>query len=312
MVSALRRALLLLPLTLWSPGFTEAKELPRSELSVWRDNKWEEWWRSTDAPTTYDERSAVLAPLVVWRSVAHGVDTGELQLSGSGEAWRLRLVLARIDPARVRFEAAPRHLSVARMWTIDSMSADALLAMNAGQFRARRPWGWLVIDGNELQRPELPPLAMAVVVDSAGRVSLVTRDEITVLRETHAPVRLAFQSYPTALVDGVVPPRLRDVGHGVNVGHRDGRLGLCTLRDGRVIVALTRFDALAGRIPELPFGTTQPEMVAVMGALGCVRAVMLDGGISRHFGVREHGELTFRHKGWRVVPMGLEVKPRPN
>jgi exopolysaccharide biosynthesis protein len=278
-----------------------------------RDGAWHEWWNSGAAPVTYDERNALLAPLVEWRSVAAGIETGTLRISGSGEAWRLRVVLARVDPALVEFVPVPTNGIGRKSWTIDSMSSDAVLAISTGQFKtARVPWGWLVIDGVERQPPSDAPLGMAVVIDSSGHFQLMARTEVNAARArpggSHA--RIAFQSYPVALIDGAVPWRLQAERRGVDLAHRDGRLGICTLSDGRVLVTLTRFDALNGEAPELPFGTTVPEMVAVMGNLGCRRALMLDGGISRQFGLREHDSLTVRHKGWRSIPMGLEAKLR--
>jgi hypothetical protein len=77
-----------------------------------------------------------------------------------------------------------------------------------------------------------------------------------------------------------------------------------------VLVALTRFDALDGTLDFVPFGLTTPEMAALMGALGCQRAVMLDGGISSQMLIREEDGTTHRWPGIRRVPMGLVVLPR--
>jgi hypothetical protein len=278
-----------------------------------RDGAWRLWWTSDAAPAYYDSSRATLAPLVEWRATSSGIDLGELRISGAGEAWRVRLVVARVDPARVRFDPVPRRIGQ-DSWTIDSMSADALLAVSGGQFETTHtPWGWLVLDGTERLPPIAAPLGMALAIDASGRVSLMTPGDISAARAGRTPFpRIALQSYPTALVDDSVPFPLQASGRGINVAHRDGRLGVCTLRDGRVLVALTRFDALHGEAAELPFGVTVPEMAALMGGLGCVRALLLDGGISRQFGVRAAAgdSLLVRHKGWRSIPMGLEVRPR--
>jgi exopolysaccharide biosynthesis protein len=55
----------------------------------------------------------------------------------------------------------------------------------------------------------------------------------------------------------------------------------------------------------VPFGLTTPETAALMGALGCVRAVALDGGISAQLrvGAREWA-------GMRRVPVGMVVESR--
>jgi hypothetical protein len=78
------------------------------------------------------------------------------------------------------------------------------------------------------------------------------------------------------------------------------------LRDGRVLLALTRFDLLGGVLSELPFGPTVPEMSAIMGALGCAQAMLLDGGISGQLRVAGAGVW----EGYRRVPVGMFVHPR--
>jgi exopolysaccharide biosynthesis protein len=126
-------------------------------------------------------------------------------------------------------------------------------------------------------------------------------------------VREAVQSYPALLAgDGTVPAPLRAPDRGVDVVHRDARLAVGTLRDGRVVIALTRFDALGGAaaLDRVPFGLTTPEMAAVMGALGCARAVLLDGGLSAQLLVRDAGGTARTWAGLRRVPIGLVAVPR--
>jgi exopolysaccharide biosynthesis protein len=96
----------------------------------------------------------------------------------------------------------------------------------------------------------------------------------------------------------------------VNRRHRVARLELGETREGRVIVAMTRFEGLGGVLENLPVGLTTPEMAAVMGALGARRAVLLDGGISSQMLIRD-GEMTHRWPGWRRVALALVALPRP-
>ena len=79
---------------------------------------------------------------------------------------------------------------------------------------------------------------------------------------------------------------------------------------GRVVIAITRFNALGDAAAKVPFGLTVPEMAALMGALGCRRAVSLDGGISGQLAVRE-GSALRKWTAWRYVPLGLLVLARP-
>jgi hypothetical protein len=194
---------------------------------------------------------------------------------------------------------------LAEPWTVAAAPA-ALVAVNAGQFDSRGPWGWIVTGGEELRRPGTGPLAPALVVDTAGRVRLVPADSIMMIR-ARGGIAEAFQSYPAILGgDGEVPPPLVAPGRGVNLGHRDARLAVAILRDGRLLLALTRFEGLGGVLETLPFGLTTPEMAALVGALGARQAMLLDGGISGQLRVAGAGEW----KGLRKVPLGFVALPR--
>jgi Phosphodiester glycosidase len=116
----------------------------------------------------------------------------------------------------------------------------------------------------------------------------------------------AFQSYPTLLdAHGNVPLALRDARLGVDVEHRDGRLAVGALDDGRLLMAITRFYGLGELSPPVPLGLTLEEMAIVMRRLGCRRAVSLDGGVSAQLLLREDPRHTLIWRGWRPVPLGL-------
>lgn len=304
-------ALLAAALLLCPPAPGAAQELPRSSLAVWSGGAWRTWWRSDRAPGAWREPHPTVAAAVEWRPAGPGVEWGELRLAGDGEAWRLRTVLVRMDPRHLRLAlvSAARAGGRRGAWTVDSVPAQAVLGVNAGQFSGGTPWGWVVRDGREVQPPGHGPLSTAVVVDTAGRVRLVEPGELPAVRAAGG-VAHAFQSYPSVLVEeGRVPAALSAPGRGVDVGHRDGRLAFCELRDGRVLLALTRWEGLGGVLEVLPFGLTVPEMAALAGALGCRRAVLLDGGISGQLLLRtaQGGEQAWR--GLRRVPLGLLAFP---
>jgi hypothetical protein len=280
------------------------------ELAVERGGVWHVWWRSDRAPAAWRAELPAVANAITWKQASPGVEWGELRLSGSGEAWRIRVILARLDPTLValRLETAPGKGPPNR-WTVDHAAQDAVLALNAGQFGAGGAWGWVVHEGVERQPPGQGPLAPAVVVGRDGRVRIVPADSIAAERAS-GRVAEAFQSYPALLDgDGVIPEPVRTEGMGVDLQHRDSRLAIGELRDGRVLVALTRFEGLGGILDNLPFGLTTPEMAAVMGALGARRAVLLDGGISSQMLLRA-GEETHAWRGMRYVPLGLIGTPR--
>jgi hypothetical protein len=277
-------------------------------LAVRVPGGWETWWRSETAPTRWADPLPAIADRVQWRRAAAGLEWGQFSLAGHGEAFRIRVIVARLDPGAVELRLIrppDGHLEGGR-WDISEAPPGAVLAVNAGQF-VDRAWGWIVQNGVERQRPGSGPLAPGVVLDNTGRMGLVPPDSIEAVRPA---ARLAFQSYPTLLErDGEIPSALLGVGLGVDLKHRDARLALGELRDGRMIFAMTRFEGLGGVLANLPLGLTAPEMAAVMGALGARRAVLLDGGVSSQMLIRD-GNRIRRWPGWRRVPLALVALPR--
>jgi hypothetical protein len=280
-------------------------------LAVRVDGAWREWWRADRAPARWAASEPTLSAAIRWHASAPGVEWGDAELSAPGEGWRTRLIVVRIEPARQRFALQlAQGENFAPSWTIDSAGDSALVGVNAGQFNRILPWGWLVQNGRELSPPGVGPLSMAVVFDSTGAVRLVSADSLASVRG-EGGIANAFQSYPTLLTgDGTVPAELRADGRGVDLRHRDSRVAIGELRDGRLLLAMTRFNALGDAAAAVPFGLTVPEMAALMGALGCRRAVSLDGGISGQLVVREADGSLRKWTGWRRVPLGLIVLPR--
>jgi len=255
-----------------------------------------------------DRLPAALHRVIAWRAGAGGIEWSELQLKGAGEAWRTRVIVARLDPRRLALSLVPAF-DDGGQWTVGDADSLVSLAVNAGQFRASLPWGWVVSGGRELLVPQQGPLAGAVVVDSSGTLRILSANEVAGQRQ-RGDASEAFQSYPMLLVDGAPPPALLTPGSGVAVAHRDARLALGTLADGRVVVALTRFDALGPSLGRLPFGFTSAEMAKVMRSLGCRRAILLDGGISGQLMVRDAAGAAHTWPGIRSVPLGLVARAR--
>ena len=240
---------------------------------------------------------------------AAGVSRQEFQMATRGPLSHVRAIVITLDPDSFvfRLDLARAEQKMRGAWTIDSIPQDAVVAVNAGQFIGGFPWGWLVRDGVETQPPGSGSLGMAFVVDSSGRVALVTPGEIPRIRER---VLHAFQSYPALLVDGEMPWEIREEGRGVRLDHRDSRLALCTTNDGRLTLALTRVTAFGNPGATLPFGPTIPEMALYMRALGCNRAMMLDGGLSSQLALRDSAGRLTKWTNWRMVPLGLIALPR--
>ena len=254
--------------------------------------------------------STVWALGFLWSAVRPGVWKRELPMASEGPLAVVRVVALRLDPAQLRFslDTATRDYGLRGAWTIDSLPANGLVGFNAGQFTGGMSWGWLVLNGLEAQPPGVGTLGMAFVIDSAGRALLVMRDELAAVRRG---ARLAFQSYPALLAgEGREPWELQPPGRGVNLTHCDSRLALGLLADGTVVVVLTRFTGLGRAGETLPWGPTVPEMAAFMRSLGCVRAMLLDGGVSSQIVVRDPDGSVTRWPNWRPVPLALVITAR--
>ena len=265
------------------------------------------WWRAGSAPVRWDGAHTPLADAVSWRPGVGGVEWGEVDISGAGEARALRLVVARLDPARLTLAL---HWELgAPAWSEADTPADAALAVNAGMFVGSIPWGWVVLNGGERLVPGTGPLSSAVIIRRDGSSAWVDGDDLSAWRGS-PDVAFAFQSYPSLLIgDGEVPVALQG-GETVNLSHRDARLALGVDRDGRLLLALTRLDLDLPAADRIPFGVTVPEMAAVMGALGARQAVSLDGGISSQLFLRDADGNDHRWPGLRRVPLALVATPR--
>lgn len=257
---------------------------------------------------TWPAQAFVADTVLGWRTVRPGIDVADIGVGAPGDLLST-VALARIDPAHVRFTLRSRTRAAGTLggWSIGDLSPDGVIALNAGQFEGGIPWGWVVRDGWEASPPGHGPLSTAVVFDTAGTVRLVAARDIP-FRRFGKDVVAAFQSYPTILEGGRVPPPVLREGLGVDHRHRDVRLALGTLRDGRVLLALTRLGETGGY--SLPWGPTVPEMAALMGALGATDAVLLDGGLSAQLAVRDAAGEVKRWPAPRRVPLALEAVPR--
>lgn len=296
----------------------------KAPLSVAAQNgDWRGLWRPDSLPPTrWATGDAALLASLTWKHGKRGIAYAEMPIRGDGEAWRTRAIIARIDPRLVQFalDTAFRYSkngngAVMRgaSWRSQDAAPRAILSVNAGQFYTTilgtLPWGWVVMNGREWRAPGVGPLSSAVVFDSAGGVRLLPPSEFGAGARAHG-VMSAFQSFPTLLDgDGGVPDALRTSGS-IDLTHRDARLAIGVQRDGSVLLVMTRFDLFGPTLGAVPFGLTTPEMSALMGALGCARAVMLDGGISAQMQLRDAGGAMQRWPGWRRVPMGLVVTSR--
>jgi hypothetical protein len=292
---------------------------PAGSLGIRTESGWVTWWEADRAPSRWTAPDPVVNNALRWRRGTSGIEWAELELNGSGEAWRTRAVVVRIDPRQVSLRLANGVAPGGSLavWSVDEAPDDAVLSLNAGQFAGGAVWGWVVHEGVEYRPPGRGPLAAAVIIEADGSVRLADDGEVARRRADGGPnhparVVEAFQSYPLLLEgDGRVPSTLLEGSPYIDLTHRDARLALGALADGRLVVALTRFDALGPAFGGVPFGLTIPEMSAVMGALGCRWAVALDGGVSAQLALRDSAGTRQVWRGLRRVPLALIATPRP-
>jgi hypothetical protein len=94
MSTGLRRAFRLsLALAVVGPGAVPA-QLPESALSVRTPGGERIWWRSGEAPARWMAADPAVAGAVRWCALRPGLESGQLDLSGDGVAWRIAVVLA--------------------------------------------------------------------------------------------------------------------------------------------------------------------------------------------------------------------------
>lgn len=253
----------------------------------------------------------LLAAAMQWRTVQPGLEIASLGLRAGVASLEVEATVVRLDTTHFRFalQHAVEENGMTGRWTIDSSGPDAALAINAGQFKETGPWGWLVMRGEERRSPGRAPLGIGIRIDTAGRLRWVPPGQERVHRDDRATA-YAFQSFPLLVYDRRVPPTLRD-GAALRLAHRDARLVLCELDDGRLLVVLTRYAGLGALAERVPIGLTTPETLALVAALGARHAVMLDGGVSAQLLVRDATGVELRRPGLRRVPLGVVAVPRP-
>jgi len=277
-------------------------------LAVQDGDAWHTFWRSDRAPSRFSNADPSVMEALRWKRLAPGLEWSELRIACAAPVWRAKLIVARIDPRETELTLAMdlTRDDMRPAWTIDRAPEDAILAVNVAQFASAMPWGWVVIDGRQRLPPGAGPLATAVGIDRDGAVHWAHGDTLGT-----AGIVTGFQSYPTLLShDGTVPAPLRTAGSLVSLTHRDTRLAFGETRDGHILIAMTRFDAVGAVGEGIPLGPTTPEMAAIMGSLGARDAVMLDGGISAQLLLRGGSQEPLPWHGIRKVPLALIARPR--
>jgi hypothetical protein len=282
---------------------------PPSSLHIMSGGMLVEWWRSDRAPARWTGPLPVVADAFHWQPLRPGIDIAQADIAVNRGWLRLRVIAVRLEPGTLQL-GLEQHTAANGMtgtWTARRAPEDVVFGINAGQFSETGPWGWLVLDGRETRYPGRGPLSMGVALDTAGTVHWMPDSTLLHRRRSLAP-RWAFQSYPVLLdAAGTVPPLLGD-GRLMDTAHRDTRLAIGRLADGRLLVILTRFAAGGRFLERLPAGLTTAETAALMGALGARPALMLDGGLSAQMLVRDSAGVAGIWPGARRVPLALTAR----
>lgn len=243
-----------------------------------------------------------------WHSAQPGIEWAEFEARAGALNFPLRIIVVRLQPRalNLRLELRTRANRMTGAWTVDSVADDIAFAVNAGQFKETGPWGWLVMQSYEQRAPGYGPLSAGIALDTTGAVRWLLPAQLPQARRDRA-IRFAFQSYPLLLFDNQVPALL-GTSRDLDRDHRDARLIFGEQSDGRLLLVLTRYDALHGLVQRVPVGLTVPESVLLAAALGARHAVMLDGGISAQMLLRDGTGELHKWSGLRAVPLALLVR----
>ncbi len=195
------------------------------------------------------------------------------------ELWRFRLVAA----PDLRLRSIEEH----------ARSGGVPVAVNASFFSEDGPVGLLRIQGEQLV-PQGSVWAAHLLVDEGGRVR-IDNEKGADLSQAYE----GFQGFPAIMSQGQTFPYMRYGGRGFPIHELARRTALCSTED-RVVLVVT--ETLAN-------GLTLNELATVLGGLGCLEAMGLDGGSSTAMYLDaggRHLEVPARDG----VPVALGLSPR--
>ena len=220
-------------------------------------------------------------------------------LFGSKQHVNVLVVDTRAEPRpRLRIGAAKGRQRTSQLGT----KSSAIAALNGGYFDTKNadPVGVLEIDG-KLLHDDSAPRSVAIAVAKDGVPTILDKPH-----EQQAKVEDALAAGPPLLADGKPTPHT-------------GWEGMAKVRHPRTAIGLTNDGKLVGLVVDgrtaESAGMTCTELATTMAALGCTRALNLDGGGSSTLWVRGESDggivscpcdnKTFDHQGERAVANAL-------
>lgn len=229
----------------------------------WRGGDgWHETSEAQSRRRAWGPRDAFLpAPT---RELAPGLRYGEIALRRGGSPAAFPLVVARIDPRRWRFAVYGRPT-----WersSVRDLAGEGAMAVgiNASYFTEEGPLG-LVVQGGTIRNRQGTTRAAHFLVRGT-EVAVVNQRRASIVGATEG-----VQGFPAIMTARRTYSYMRVGGRGFSPWVVDRRSAACTDGEGWVILAAT--DTYAS-------GLTLDELATVMGGLGCVDAMGLDGGSS--------------------------------
>lgn len=233
------------------------------ELQWQRQNDWVDVSFEQAKRRSWPEGTAFLEP--EWQQLLPGLELAELWLRRPPNLLAFRLLLVRADPAFWRPSVVFEENFAGN--AVSAMAAHGAfpVAINASYFSEDGPVGLLVQRGVRL-RPASRRWAAHFFVSPEGVPRVVNKKNAD-LRGVWEGV----QGFPAVMSGGTTYPYLRYGGRGFDVGVVDRRSALCIHRNGALLLLAT--DTLTN-------GLALTELATVLGGLGCVDAMGLDGGTS--------------------------------
>ncbi len=239
-------------------GASRYGELQWQRRGAWIDVTLEQAKRRS-----WPEGTAFLEP--EWSTVLPGLAVAELWMRRPPNLLAFRLILVRADPAfwhpSVAFEPNFSGSTVAGL-----AGAGAFpVAINASYFSEEGPVGLLIQRGVRW-RPASRRWAAHFFVSPEGIPRVLNKKNADL-----SGVWEGVQGFPAIMSGGTTYPYMRYGGRGFDVGVVDRRSALCINRQGELLLLAT--DTLTN-------GLALSELATVLGGLGCIDAMGLDGGTS--------------------------------
>lgn len=231
---------------------------------------------------------------VSWVPTSKGLEVADLLVRRDPNPQTVDVVLARLDPKQWRLRVVGSEEWDARPVADFAASTHLTIAVNAAYFSDEGPLGLVVSDGKRRHR-DVGHRAAHFVSDGPGLLPRILNEK----RADVGHVDQAFQGFPSIMTDGTTYGYMRVGGRGFDVWKVDRRTAVCVTRDAHVILLVT--DSLSN-------GLSLDELATLLGGLGCVDAMGLDGGASAAMSIRAKGH-TREVPGLRGVQVVLGATP---